>query len=125
MKITASIRRMLSAGFIVTLMSLYAVPAWALELIMVEQSICPYCKLFDTEVGVDYAETEAGKLAPLRRLDRKADWPEDLVNVVPEQLTPTFILVDDGVEVGRLRGYPGKEEFWDLLNQLLDKHKKD
>jgi len=33
--------------------------------------------------------------------------------------------VDEGEEIGRLRGYPGKEEFWQLLLQLLEQHTGD
>lgn len=98
------------------------IPVWALELVMVEQAICPYCKMFDEQVGDTYAQTEIGARAPLRRVDLKSDWPQDLAAVTPDRLTPTFILVSDGVEVGRLRGYPGEEEFWRLLKRLLSQH---
>jgi thioredoxin-related protein len=97
-------------------------PAWALELVMVEQAICPYCKMFDEQVGATYAETDIGARVPLRRVDLKSDWPQDLASVARDRLTPTFILVSDGAEVGRLRGYPGEEEFWRLLKQLIKQH---
>ncbi len=90
---------------------------------MVEQEICPYCKMFDREVGVDYDSTDIGQEVPLRRISLQADWPADLKRVRYDRLTPTFILVENGKEIGRLRGYPGKVIFWELLNQMIDKHK--
>jgi hypothetical protein len=36
-------------------------------------------------------------------------------------LTPTFVLVHEGEEVGRLRGYPGDEFFWGLLGGMLER----
>ena len=33
--------------------------------------------------------------------------------------TPTFILVADGREAGRIEGYPGEDFFWGLLAKML------
>jgi len=35
--------------------------------------------------------------------------------------TPTFILVDDGREVGRIEGYPGEDFFWGLLGMMFER----
>ena len=35
--------------------------------------------------------------------------------------TPTFILVENGVEIARLEGYPGEDFFWMLLEEMLSK----
>lgn len=92
--------------------------ATAMELLMIEQPICPYCKQFEKEV--DYDNSDMAKQLPLRRIRLNDPWPEDLSKVSYDKLTPTFILVDKGKELGRLRGYPGKEEFWGLLKKLMD-----
>jgi len=34
--------------------------------------------------------------------------------------TPTFVLMQDGVEIGRIEGYPGEDFFWGLLNQMIE-----
>ena len=39
----------------------------------------------------------------------------------PILYTPTFVLVANGEEVGRIEGYPGDAFFWGLLDRLLDK----
>lgn len=90
-----------------------------LELLMLEHTFCQFCKQFDREVAPDYASSAVGKLAPLRRIDLKDPWPADLVDVKTDRLTPTFILINQGQEAGRLRGYPGPEKFWKLLNMML------
>src|SRR6056297_2641050 len=89
--------------------------ASAAELVMLEQQGCVYCKKWDAEIGVAYPKTEEGKLAALRRIDIHEPVPEDLKNIRIERFTPTFILVEDGAEVGRIRGYMGDEFFWFLL----------
>lgn len=91
------------------------------ELVMVEQEGCPYCAKFNREIAAIYPKTDEGRRAPLRRIDIYDGWPSDLAKVQAESLTPTFILVDDGQEVGRLRGYRGDEYFWFLLGELLEK----
>jgi hypothetical protein len=37
----------------------------------------------------------------------------------PVRFTPTFVLVDEGREIGRIEGYPGEDFFWGLLERLL------
>ena len=37
----------------------------------------------------------------------------------PIRYTPTFVLAEDGQEVGRIEGYPGDEFFWVRLENLL------
>jgi len=96
-----------------------AASASAAELIMFEQAGCAWCEAFDREIGPIYAKTDEGKRAPLRRLDIASDLPSDLRFLTVERLTPLFILVDKGREIGRIRGYTGEDHFWGLLASLL------
>jgi len=41
--------------------------------------------------------------------------------VAPVVASPTFVLADNGREIGRIVGYPGADFFWGLLGQLLSK----
>ena len=47
--------------------------------------------------------------------------PPDLAFIETERLTPLFVLVDRGHEIGRIRGYPGEDHFWGLLGVLMKK----
>jgi len=95
--------------------------AWAAELVMMEQDGCPWCERWHEEIGVIYNKTTEGKIAPLRVVNIHGPWPEDLKNIRKERFTPTFVLINDGNEIDRLRGYTGDEFFWFLLNEMLDK----
>lgn len=64
---------------------------------------------------------QARAAAPLRRVDSGGALPADLAFITPERLTPLFILVDGGREIGRIRGYPGDDHFWGLLGVLMTK----
>jgi hypothetical protein len=115
------INRILAISALLLTGLIASLPAAAAELIMLEQPGCVWCKRWNEEVGVAYPKTQEGKQAPLRRVDISESWPEDLNGITRERLTPTFVLVADGVEVGRLRGYPGAHFFWPLLSDMLEK----
>lgn len=93
-----------------------------MELVMVEQHGCAYCARWDAEIAEIYPKTPEGAYAPLRRMDLRAPLPDDLTFKGPVIFTPTFILVEDGVEQGRIEGYGGDELFWTMLTMLLRDH---
>ncbi|GAA6211286.1 hypothetical protein NBRC116602_10270 [Hyphomicrobiales bacterium 4NK60-0047b] len=95
--------------------------ALAAELIMVEAGGCHWCEVWDEEIGVIYHRTSAGKVAPLRRVDLHKKLPEDLSFLKQLAFSPTFIVVNKGVEVGRITGYPGESFFWGQLEVILKK----
>jgi hypothetical protein len=94
-------------------------PASAAELVMFSRAGCQYCAQFDREIAPIYPKSDEGKAAPLRRVDISAPIPPDLASVTVERITPVFVLVDHGREIGRIRGYPGEDNFWGLLAGLI------
>ena len=80
---------------------------------------CAWCEAFDREIAAVYDKTAEGARAPLRRVDITRPLPADLAFVDVERLTPLFVLVDKGQEIGRIRGYPGEDHFWGLLGALI------
>ncbi|MEM7522630.1 MAG: hypothetical protein AAF360_02495 [Pseudomonadota bacterium] len=92
----------------------------AAELVMVEETGCHWCARWNEEIGVVYHKTNEGRLAPLRRVDI-SDLPKDLKFASRPQYTPTFVLMEDGAELGRIEGHPGEDFFWPLLGRLLDR----
>ncbi len=94
-------------------------PAAAAELVMFEAAGCPYCARWNREIAPIYPKTAEGKRAPLRRVDIAGPRPADLAAVPNVVYTPTFVLIEDGREVGRIVGYSGDEIFWSLLSELF------
>jgi thioredoxin-related protein len=95
--------------------------ARAARLVMFEQAGCEWCEAFDREIAPVYGKTDEGLRAPLRRVDMTRSVPPDLAFIDVERLTPLFVLVESGREIGRIRGYPGEEQFWGLLGVLIKK----
>lgn len=109
------------------IVSLAAVAAFSLpasaepRLLMFESKWCEWCEKWDEEVGVIYGQTAEGRQAPLERVDIHGDPPADVELDRMAHFTPTFVLVHDGREVGRIEGYPGADFFYGLLGQLLER----
>ncbi len=96
----------------------------AAELIMVERVGCHYCIEWKTDIGPIYPKTPEGAYAPLRMIDIADAPPGDVKFSGKVVFTPTFVLVEDGQELGRIEGYPGEDFFWGFLEMML-KQKTD
>jgi hypothetical protein len=85
-------------------------------LLLVQDPGCPYCARWDEEVRPGYERSPEGRFAPLvRRLRSHPD-----VAAFPGVVySPTFIVLRDGREVGRLIGYPGADFFWAQIGEIL------
>jgi hypothetical protein len=91
-------------------------------LMMAEEPGCVWCARWNAEIGPAYPKTGEGRAAPLRRVDISQPLPEDITLARRVNFTPTFILLDEGQELGRLEGYAGDLFFWGLLDALFDAH---
>lgn len=95
------------------------VGAQAYELVMFDKAGCVWCARWEREVGYNYASTDEARIAPLRRADIRDQDRIGLDLVEPITYTPTFVLSDRGVEIGRITGYQGEETFWGTLDGML------
>ena len=110
------------ATVLATILALLPAPsAGAAELVMFEQKGCVWCQRFDRDIAPAYDKTAEGQRAPLRRVDIAGPVPSDLAFIKRERFTPVFVLIDQGREFGRIRGYPGETFFWGLLANLLER----
>jgi hypothetical protein len=93
----------------------------AMELLMFRQAGCPWCAVWDREVGPVYGKTAVGRRAPVRFVDlgHSRDGGAQLKS--PARFSPTFVLLDGGREIGRIEGYPGEDFFWGLLEAMMPK----
>lgn len=91
----------------------------AAELVMIDRDGCGYCIAWKKQIGPAYPNTNLGQFAPLRVVNVREGTPAGLSLDRPVVFTPTFILVDNGKELGRIEGYPGEDFFWSLLEKML------
>lgn len=92
----------------------------AATLVMLERQDCPWCRRWLREVGeAAWNASDLGRRAPLRRVDVARSLPEDLAGLANWRFTPTFVLLRDGRELGRIIGYGGDLFFWQQAEALL------
>ncbi|QFQ86286.1 SoxS protein [Paracoccus kondratievae] len=96
-----------------------AMAAPRLQLMMVRRRGCVYCAQWDREIAPVYASHPEGRAAPLLTVDLDGPYPDGLALARRPWLTPTFILLQDGVEMARFEGYPGRDRFFDVLRDML------
>lgn len=90
-------------------------------LLMAEENGCVWCARWDAEIAPIYPKTAEGTAAPLRRFDIRGPEPGNVAFASRVRFTPTFVLVRDGEELGRIEGYPGDNLFWSMLSVLMQK----
>ena len=93
------------AAIAVAASSLWPALASASELLMFEQAGCVFCQRWDRDVGALYDKTDEAKALPLRRVDIQNQKMSGVTLASPVRYTPTFVVVDNGREIGRITGY--------------------
>ena len=112
-------RRLLKLLFVVTLLFSPGLSRAEMTLLMAEEDGCIWCARWDAEISETYPKTPEGQTAPLRRIDIHNATPNDVALKKPLFYTPTFVLLENGQEFGRIVGYPGEDFFWGLLRDML------
>lgn len=98
---------------------MHAGSALAAELLMFEEPGCVWCRRWHAQIGPGYPLSPEGRAAPLRRIHIRDQAMAGVALERPVTVTPTFVLAEDGRELGRIVGYPGNEFFYGLLAGLL------
>ena len=98
-----------------------AAAAPRLTLIMVDRPGCSYCRAWKQDILPGYASHPVGRTLPLRIVPIDGPWPDGIALDRAPLISPTFLLLDGGVEVARIEGYPGRDHFWPGVALLLDR----
>lgn len=102
-------------------LAMWPASAVAAELVMFERLGCVWCLRWEREIGPIYPRTDEGRIAPLRHVSLDRGPPTGMNLAEPVFYTPTFVLMEDGREIGRITGYIGDDAFWGLLSGLVGK----
>jgi thioredoxin-related protein len=97
--------------------------AQSFELVMFERAGCVYCERWKRDVGPVYPLTPQGQQAPLRMIDLDARKNASVAEPAlerPVRYSPTFVLLRDGREVGRITGYMDDAMFWGVFSKMLE-----
>jgi hypothetical protein len=110
-------RRLALVGVVLMFAALPHIAIAGASLIMVTSEYCPFCKAWEYDVGVVYDKSPYAQILPLTRVDMGTPIPEGVVLQKPIVGTPTFLIIRDGQEIDRQRGYDDEEMFWWWLSE--------
>ncbi len=121
-RVAKSMKRVIALGAFVWL-AVASLPhvASATELLAVMRDNCPYCRAWEIQVGSIYNKTDESRVAPLHRIAIDELGRTHYIFNEPVRYTPTFVVMDRGVEIGRIVGYSDEAMFWGLLREILDR----
>lgn len=89
------------------------------ELLVFEHEDCRYCRIFRSDVLPRYRDNGQEARAPIRfiRVEHTDTRRMNLHGGI--HMVPTFVLMQDGQEVGRITGYWAPDNFFKMLANLL------
>lgn len=91
------------------------------ELVMFSAKSCVYCQVFKREVAPNYRWSRVARKAPLRVINITVRGTGGYALRQGISVTPTFVMFKRGREVARIPGYPGKKNFYKMVNHILKK----
>jgi thioredoxin-related protein len=89
------------------------------ELIVFSSPECGWCEAWEREVGAIFPRTEEARRLRLSHVDINDPLPSRLQDLDTIKYTPTFVVLDQGREVGRIAGYNGEDFFWWELQEIM------
>jgi len=118
--VSAAVQKALVAGMVLSAFGFSTAQAQDFRLLMVEQTGCYYCRVFNRDLAPVYEKSTEGQAAPLVHMQLRGDLPEGVTLNTQPFVTPTFILIGpDGAEIERLTGFPGEDFFWPYVNDMI------
>ena len=112
MRVFASPFRILALGVVLNFVALSHIAIASTRLVMVTSDHCPFCQAWERDIGVLYEKSPYAPSLPLTRVDIGSAMPEGVTLQSPVLGTPTFLIIHNGQEIDRRRGYDNAEMFW-------------
>ena len=117
LRVFASAFRILALGVMLYFAALPHISIASTRLVMVTSDQCPFCQAWERDIGVLYDKSPYALSLPLTRVDIGGAMPEGVTLQSPVLGTPTFLIIQNGQEIDRQRGYDVKEMFWWWLSE--------
>ena len=112
LRVFASSFKILVLGVVLNFAALSDIAIASTRLVMVTSDYCPFCQAWERDIGVLYEKSPYAPSLPLTRVDIGSAMPEGVTLQSPVLGTPTFLIIQNGQEIDRQRGYDNAEMFW-------------
>ena len=91
------------------------------RVIMVTSEYCPSCQAWERDVGAVFSNSPYAAQLPLTRVEIGNKMPGKIILKKPITGTPTFLIIRNGQEIDRQRGYQDEEIFYWWLSEHMAK----
>tara|TARA_Y100000589_G_C26910947_1_gene530287 strand:+ start:191 stop:457 length:267 start_codon:yes stop_codon:yes gene_type:complete len=88
---------------------------------MLTDKKCIYCIVWEKQVGKVYNKTEISKKLPLQRFYVDQIDLKMKSRIFNTNITPTFVILKNKIEIGRISGYSNPEMFWWQIDEIIEK----
>lgn len=99
-----------------------AAPGPNLQLVVLEVDNCVYCDVFRRRMLAAYQASKQGQRAPIRFVNINDPDLGDLGLTQPVGIVPTFIMLENNQEIGRIPGLMGHQDFFRAIDYMLIGH---
>lgn len=89
------------------------------EIIVMEADGCIYCGIFRRDILPAFESSPRGKKMPVRFVDINEIDTARVTLERPIDILPTFVIVHDQREIGRIPGYVGQHDFFQSINYVM------
>lgn len=91
-----------------------------LEMVVLEVDGCIYCNVFRKQMQPNYEASKQGRAVPLRFIDiNDHEKLAKLGLTQPVGIVPTFVILENNSEIGRIPGYMGHHDFFRAIDHIL------
>lgn len=98
-----------------------ATPTEGMELVVFEVDGCVYCSVFRRDVLPSYQLSTQAKDVPIRFVDLNHPDADRIGLDGDISMVPTVVLLKANREIGRIPGYTGPDNFFQLVKHLISR----
>ena len=106
--------------FFISFILLCKSPFAETKMFMLTDERCIYCIIWEKQVGKVYNNTEISKTFPLHRMYINKVDKIKKKKIFNTDITPTFVMYKNNVEIGRISGYSNPEMFWWQVDEIIE-----
>ncbi len=93
-----------------------------LEMVVLEVKDCIYCNVFRRQLLPVYQASRQARRMPVRFVDINDPALGDIGLTQPVGVVPTFVVLENNEEIGRIPGLVGRNEFFQALDHITGGH---
>lgn len=98
-----------------------AKPTPTFEMVVLEVPGCIYCNVFRQRLLPTYKASKQSKQLPIRFVDVNDPAVAEIGLKQPIGIVPTFVILENNQEIGRIPGYMGRRDFFRAIDYIVSR----